>query len=187
MTQITGKTVYVLSAGASHHTGAPLLRDFLVQARLLREGKDQLLHKASFDRVFEWIDSLRGSSYYVEFDLDNLEHVFSLAGMRRQLSIGKGEELFSDLRYVIMETLDRCQQLQWQGSQFEPDSLYFHFAKSLRDLNEQRQKHTGQAYGTFENDVIITFNYDVMLDYALRFQLMIRSNQERLSEIEQIG
>ncbi len=76
LAQITGKTIYVLGAGASQHTGAPLLRDFLVTARILREEKSELRYRGSFDRVFEWIDTLRGSSYYVEFDLDNLEHVF---------------------------------------------------------------------------------------------------------------
>ena len=77
MTKIVGKTIYVLGTGASQRTGAPLLRDFLVAARLLRYGRGGGLHyQKSFDIVFEWIDSLRGSSYYVEIDLDNIEHVF---------------------------------------------------------------------------------------------------------------
>jgi len=63
--------MYVLGAGASVHTEAPLLRDFLVRARLLHEGKGDVRHE-SFERVFKWIDSLRPSSYYVELDLDNL-------------------------------------------------------------------------------------------------------------------
>jgi len=109
VSQITGKTVYILGAGASHHTGAPLLKDFLVAARNIRESKRDLKYKDSFDRTFEWIDSLRGSSYYVDFDLDNLEHVFSLAEMCKQLNIRDGELHSSDLRYLILETLDnRC-------------------------------------------------------------------------------
>src|SRR5882672_7654554 len=109
MSQITGKTVYMLGAGASHHTGAPLLRDFLVHARLLLDGKDTLCYRDSFQRTFEWINSLRGSSYYVEFDLDNLEHVFSLAEMGKQIGVDGNAERVSDLRKLVLETLDRCQ------------------------------------------------------------------------------
>ena len=171
MAQITGKTIYVLGAGASQHTGAPLLRDFLVTARILREEKSELRYRGSFDRVFEWIDTLRGSSYYVEFDLDNLEHVFFLVEMSKQVGLAQGGKLFSDLRYVVMETLDQC-HLSWRKSQLRPDDHYLTFAQILRKLNGQRRDYTGQPSGTFENDVIITFNYDVMLDYAMKFQSM---------------
>ena len=76
MPVITGKTVYVLGAGASHHTGIPLLGDFLFTARLILESNRTIRHKDAFDLVFSWIDAMRGSSYYVELDLDNLEHIF---------------------------------------------------------------------------------------------------------------
>jgi len=168
MAQITGKTIYVLGAGASHHTGAPLLRDFLVTARLLREGRNELRYRDSFNRIFTWIDSLRASSYYVEFDLDNLEHVFSLAEMSRQLSLEAGEERSSDLRRIIMETLDRL-ALRYRQGQWQPDAVYHEFASLIDRLNDRRQQHTRGAHGVFEKEVIIAFNYDVMLDYAMRF------------------
>ena len=166
---ITGKTIYVLGAGSSHHTGAPLLRDFLLTARLLRESKKELKYKDEFKRIFDWIDSLRGASYYVELDLDNLEHIFSLAEMLKQLGSKEGEEHFSDLRYVVMETLDRC-QIQWKEKRLQPDSLYYNFIETLGDLNKKRRDRIVLASGTFERDVIVTLNYDVMLDYAMRFR-----------------
>lgn len=165
---ITGKTIYVLGAGSSHHTGAPLLRDFLLTARLLLEEKQELKYKDSFTKIFNWIDSLRGASYYVELDLDNLEHIFSLAEMLKQLGSKEGEEHFSDLRYVVMETLDRC-QIQWRQNRYQPDSLYDRFVKILGDINKKRKDRIVQASGNFERDVIVTLNYDVMLDYAMRF------------------
>ena len=168
MTQATGKTVYVLGAGASYHTGAPLLRDFLVRARLLHEGRKPLHYKDSFGRVFQWIDKLRSSSYYVEFDLDNLEHVFSLADMSRQIGLPEGKDICSDLTRVITETLDQC-QIQWKGGRFQPDEVYSEFTQRLQELNELRMKNTGQPHGVFENDAVITFNYDVMFDYAMIF------------------
>ncbi|MBM4341423.1 MAG: hypothetical protein FJ110_18000 [Deltaproteobacteria bacterium] len=169
MPQIVGKTIYVLGAGCSHHTGAPLLRDFLVKARLLMESEKELVYKESFVRIFKWIDNLRSASYYVEFDLDNLEHIFSLADMLRQIGSEEGERYFSDLRYVVMETLDRC-QLRWEGQRIQPDNLYDRFVQNLRELNKQRRDKITQTQGAFERDTIITFNYDVMLDYAIRFQ-----------------
>jgi len=167
MALITGKTVYVLGAGASQHTGAPLLRDFLVTARLLLEGKLDLKHKESFKKIFEWIDTLRGSSYYVEFDLDNLEQVFSIAEMLKQLGDEKGEELSRALTRLVMETLDRTCKLKWDGNVFEPDKTIHSFANTLDELNKERKNEIGEQHGGFCRDLIITFNYDVMLDYAM--------------------
>ena len=166
-TPILGKTVYVLGAGASAHTGAPLLRDFLVRARLLLEGKTQLTRRDSFKRVFKWLDELRSSAYYVDVDLDNLEHVFSLADMKRQLGHDDGERLYSDLTHIVMETLDHC-QLDFRRQHYKADRLYSSFAGKLRDLNEERRQRVRQSASSFEKDAIITFNYDVMLEFAMR-------------------
>lgn len=168
MARVTGKTIYLLGAGASQHTGAPLLKDFLLSARVLREEGGELRYQQSFDRVFKWIDSLRASSYYVEFDLDNLEHVFSLAEMSRQLGLESGEERCSDLRYVIMETLDRL-QLRYTRGQLVPSPAYGAFVSKMVALNNARLEHVGATKYPLGRDVIITFNYDVMLDYAMKF------------------
>ncbi len=173
MSQITGKTVYILGAGASHHTGAPLLKDFLVAARSIRESKRDLKYKDSFDRTFEWIDSLRGSSYYVDFDLDNLEHVFSLTEMCKQLNIRDGDLHSSDLRYLILESLDNRCKLVWRGGEekhFYPDRRYSFFGEILRKLNKDRMEYLGKSDDSFERDVIVTFNYDTMLDYAFNYR-----------------
>jgi len=167
---IAGKTVYVLGAGASQHTGAPLLRDFLVSARNLFETEGELHYRESFERVFQWLDSLRGSSEYLDFERDNLEHVFSVAEMKKQLGLEGGEELASDLRYVIMETLDKRCHTQWLRDKFQPDELYSKFSESLKTLNEGRRERTSQASEEFENDVVISFNYDVLLDYAMQLK-----------------
>lgn len=168
MSQIVGKTIYVLGAGCSHHTGAPLLGNFLVEARLIMESEKGLVYRESFERIFKWIDNLRSASYYVELDLDNLEHIFSLADMLRQIGSEEGKQYFSDLRYVVMETLDRCQKLQCQKEVIQPDSIYRLFVQVLERLNNQRRERISSTSGSFENDVIITFNYDVILDHAFK-------------------
>src|SRR5262249_46192434 len=149
-----GKTVFVLGAGASHHTGAPLLRNFLVKARLLKDGNTDLVYRASFDKTFDWIDSLRGSSYYVEFDLDTLEHVFSLAELSKQIKLDQEPILHSDLSQVVVETLDRC-QIEVSQTDFRPDPLYEQFVKKLMDSDTKRSRLVQISQG---HDVIITFN-----------------------------
>lgn len=168
MAEVTGTTVYVLGAGASCHTGAPLLADFLVSARALTGGRYQenLEYKDSFKNIFNWIDTLRSASYYVEFDLDNLEHIFSLAEMQKQIGSEEGQKLCQDLKHVIVETLDRNILGTLKGKTFEPDPIYSNFVGALDHINKQRRKRTNQAHGTFEKDTIITFNYDVILDHA---------------------
>jgi len=163
MPQVTGKTVYILGAGTSFHTGAPLLRDFLVTARFLLESKPDLVYKDSFHRVFEWINQLRGAAYYIDLDLDNIEHLFSIAEMKKQLGESDGDEIYSDLRYVILETLDTC-QVEWRGDYYQPDPTYLNFIEKLSELNESREKINLNTQ--FDQDTVITFNYDVMLDYA---------------------
>ena len=172
MTELTGSTVYVLGAGASYHTGAPLLADFLLKARLLKEGKRTLIHRASYDRVFAWIDILRAASYYVEFDLDNLEHVFSLAELTAQLEMEESEQRITDLRWVIVETLDTL-QLKIESTRILPEPTYASFADKVRRLNEERANRVRpEDRPLLEKDAVVTFNYDVMLDYAMRFQGM---------------
>src|SRR5262245_11889993 len=133
---------------------------------MLRDGKEPLTYKESFNRVFDWIDKLRGSSYYVEFDLDNLEHVFSLAEVNKQLKSEGAEELFTDLRYVVMETLDVC-RVKHSKEQLLPSEPYHSFVDILVRLNDERQRRTGSL--PLHRDAIVTFNYDVMLDYAFSF------------------
>ena len=170
MGTITGKTIYVLGAGASQHTGAPLLRDFLVTARMLLESNPNLKHRNSFTRAFDWIDKLRGSSYYIEFDLDNLEHIFSLCEMLKQIGDEEGMEISSHLKYLVTETLDKTCQLEWSKNQFQPNRLYQQFVQQLDKLNDDRRTTLGKSEGDFERDLILTFNYDVMLDYAMGFE-----------------
>ena len=172
--RVAGSTVYILGAGASRHAGAPLLGDFLVTARLLRESQPDLVFHESFDRVFEWLDSLRGSSYYVEFDLDNMEHVFSLADMSRQLGIDDAESMCQDLKRVIAITLDYC-QVRYKNNSCSTDSVYSEFVELLQRLDLARRKWTQDPARDFRQDTLITFNYDVLLDhvFASQFNPMI--------------
>jgi hypothetical protein len=132
MPLITGKTVYILGAGASHHTGIPLLGDFLFSARLLMESNNTLRYREAFELVFAWIDAKRGSSYYVELDLNNLEHIFSLAEMDRQINPGSNNDIVKELRYVVSETIDNACKLEFQGDHLPPDKVYGQFVNTFQ-------------------------------------------------------
>jgi hypothetical protein len=95
--------------------------------------------------VFDWIDKLRGSSYYVEFDLDNLEHVFSLPEMAKQLRLEGAKKLFADLRYLVTETLDIC-RVKYLTHQMVPSEEYSTFVKNLVTHNERRRNLLGGQF-----------------------------------------
>lgn len=166
--EILGTTVYIMGAGASCHTGAPLLSNFLDSSNSLRGGNEPLCFKDEFDEVFDEIGKLQRVSRYVNLDFDNLEHIFSLAEMRKQLDqTTQGVEFFRNLLHVVTETLDKKCKLKWEAKarDFLPDMHYSNFSKCLKNLNEHRQQQVNST--TFKKDVIITFNYDVMLDHAM--------------------
>jgi len=167
MPPVTGKTIYILGAGASFHAGAPLLNDFIVTSRFLLDSATDLKYRSSFLNIFKWIDSLRGSAYYIELDLDNIEHLYSLCEMKRQLGISDGQNLYDDLGLVIMETLDHTCRARWVNNRPTADPLYSKFIKVLKKLNDERKL----KYPLSESDVIITFNYDILLDYALASEI----------------
>ena len=182
MSQILGKTVYVLGAGASVHAGTPLLADFLARARELQYRTRDISCRESFDRVFAWIEELKRASYYIDINLDNLEHVFSMADLGRQIGVEDCDQHFSDLRKMIAEVLDHCEL-----PQLEPlDKGYRLFLQRLKQCNDGRKQKTalGEA---FSADSVITFNYDILLDDAwehpeLAFRLTYSLDQASFDE-----
>lgn len=168
MTGIVGKTVYLLGAGASVHTGAPLLRDFLVAARHLYESRQNLFKRDSFERVFEWTNHLKSSSYYVEVDIDNLENVFSLLEMGAQIGVEGTGECVEDLKLLTLITLEEsCLLERGPQGKVRPDGAYKDFCTTLDEHNESRLRQLPTSDRPNSRDSIISFNYDLMLDYAM--------------------
>jgi len=165
MSQILGKTVYLLGAGASVHAGTPLLADFLARARELPYRTKNISCRESFDRVFRWIEELKRASYYIDINLDNLEHVFSMADLGRQIGVTDCDQHFSDLRKMIAEVLDHCELRQLRSGSEPFDKGYWAFLQRLKQCNDARNQKTrlGEA---FSADSVITFNYDILLDDA---------------------
>lgn len=168
MALVTGKTVYILGAGASYHTGAPLLSDFLARARSLMNSRIELRWRSSFQNFFNWLDKIRAPAYYLEIDLDNLEHIFSLISMMQELEQPEADNLYRDISYVIFETLEQeCQIIRDKSGHYWPDEIYNQFWKKLKALDERRRRRIRTEDLATSKDVIISLNYDIMLDYVL--------------------
>jgi len=161
--------VYVLGAGASVHAGAPMLRDFLSAARLVSHvgSPDVLPHYEDVAAFLRYLDGLRSIAYYVDTDLDNVEEVFSLLEMGKQLGRADCAELIRKLKWTIYETLDNYTQVRWaQGHQL-PDNTYTTFVRHLVELNKERAAMASIPGPGTIHDTVVTFNYDILLDHAL--------------------
>ena len=169
------KTVFILGAGASKQAGAPLMREFLdVADRLWKSGQvDE--DKEHYERVFRQIGKFQIVHSKSEFDLDNIESVFATFEMARVLRRLPGietdkidehvEKCLESLRRLIVRTLEVTIQFRNRGGNFpsgfpfHPPDPYGEFVNLLYFL--QREAHPNHSLA------ILTFNYDMSLDYAL--------------------
>lgn len=158
--------VFILGAGASRHAGAPLMADFLDKADELRKEGKAGNFKEDFDRVFHAISALQIVHSKSELDLDNIESVFAafemarLVGRLPGISSKKIRPLLASIRRVILGTLEKTITYPVAGRDVYPNPSYDSLAKLINELNDE---------GRHKRCSIITFNYDLALDYALYF------------------
>ncbi len=157
--------VFILGAGASKDAGAPLMFEFLDKAEGIRKQKDLGESKADFDLVFDAISAMQVIHSKSDIDLDNVESVFAAFEMARLLGRLPGsptanvKSLTVSMKRLISRTLERTVTYPVSGGRVNPPTYYGHFAELVGKLNEGSQKRCS----------IITFNYDIALDYALHF------------------
>ena len=155
--------VFILGAGASKDAGAPLMAEFLDKAEEIRKQKDLGDSKADFDLVFDAISAMQVIHSKSDVDLDNIESVFATFEMARLLGrlpgspTAKVESLTVSMRRLISKTLERTVTFPVSGKKINPPAYYRHFAELIGKLNEGGRRRCS----------IITFNYDIALDYAL--------------------
>ena len=168
--------VFILGAGASKRGGAPLMADFLDAARalLVSESSRQHTHAsngpafnvAAFNKVFEAIGKLQAIHSKAQLDIFNIESVFATLEMAKLLHKMPGYDtdhidgLIDALKIVIASTLELTLKLSLSESGNIPTAPqpYPQFVKLLQDIRTASPPY---------NPVIITFNYDLALDYAL--------------------
>ena len=111
---------------------------------------------------------LRSAHSKAELDTLNLESVFGAFEMNELLGVlpdAEAEALAKSMKVVITQTLERTMRLrpgkdQFGNSQWQPAEEYKRLAELLT---------SGFESGKLLPASVITFNYDVGLDYALRY------------------
>ena len=157
--------VFILGAGASKQSGAPLMGNFLdVAYDLLRSGavKDTQVH---FERVFDTIGKLQAVHSKAQLDLTNIETVFTafvLGHIIQKLpgvSVEEIPQAIRSLKELIVHTLEATIKFPTRRSQIGVPEPYEQFAHLLNYLRaEAKPVHTVS---------VITFNYDIAIDMAL--------------------
>ena len=162
------KTVFVLGAGASKAGGAPLMGEFMDQAHQLWQRGEVPSDAPHFQAVFDIIGALQIANSKAQLDLSNIEALFNTFEMAKLLGAfplpglkTTADEAIHALRIVIAATLEATTGFTYrpnEGGLIAPQP-YPDFVDLLRHLQIVANPHQTVA--------VLTFNYDLGLDYAL--------------------
>jgi len=180
------RNVYILGAGFSANAGAPVMWDFMEQAKLLRDdvrlglpSEDQ----KTFERVFKRLGELRVAQARMTIDLENIEHLFSLLDMDIDFGGKSGGTLRQDLIFLILRTLERTIQTEnlsrgaWglpikgtgDDKLIRTRGVIANYVELFSALASRRW--IGGNFGIPNDgrcqDTIITMNYDCLVDDCL--------------------
>jgi NAD-dependent SIR2 family protein deacetylase len=189
--EISNRNVFILGAGFSRDAGAPLIHDFLDVSREFFDDPNSGLdewERSQFRAVFEFKKQIAQAREKVRIDLDNIEQLFGMVEMSHRLG-----SISADTRdatvYLIAKTLQLAATQRNRGwirfglnrefpassipfAQFvEPEAggdrvygvdMYRHFALLLAGKYDDPRKAEARS------NTVITFNYDLVLDSALR-------------------
>jgi hypothetical protein len=159
------QNIFILGAGASKEASAPVMADFLDKAREIYSNGEIEEFKEVFKIVFKAISELQPIHSKSELDIYNIESVFAAFEMGKLInklpgiSNRKINQLIKSMRKVIYATLNKTTYLEvtkrFESSQ--ANDSYNALIKLIKDLNRQSSI----------NSSIITFNYDLTLDYSI--------------------
>lgn len=173
------KNVFILGAGASAGSGAPVIKDFLQRARELLDNPESGLDEAerkAFRRIFAWRSEMSRCLMRINIDLYNVEELFSLADMSYQLGVQRTKNVIDDLTMLVSRTLELLIQFQMHKEvltderilsdsftryMLHDDDVYQRFLRVLLNRNRHNIDES-------ELDCIITLNYDTAIDWAFQ-------------------
>jgi hypothetical protein len=157
------RTVFILGAGASKSAGAPLMNEFLDVAEGLRSSVAAADSVKQFRLVFDALSELQETQSKFALTFHNVESAFAafemaeivekLGGMDPETIKG----LPSAMRRLIFRTLELTVAFRWDAGVRAPQE-YEQFVQLIKRLRPDDPS---------ERSSIITFNYDIALDYAL--------------------
>ena len=170
--------VFILGAGASKLAGAPLMGDFLeVADNLLRRNKvpDKKEH---FERVLQACGKLQAVLSKSRLDISNIEAVFNALELARIVGKfpegdeGYVEETIASLQEVISTTLEETIIFPVRNKKVLPPAPYQEFANLVDHL---------RTYAYPQHSVaVISFNYDLAVDYAFYFNSLAARGKSRV-------
>jgi len=158
--------VFVLGAGCSCDAGAPLMGGFLDRARDLLDAGRVEEWREDFTRVRDAVGRLGAVHSKSQLDVVNLESVFNAFEMATLLQKFPGlsteqiDLLIPSMVTLIVRTLEETMRFPIKNGSISPPATYESFAKSVKWLTSERQPKKTVA--------VLTFNYDIGLDVALR-------------------
>ncbi len=167
------RTVFILGAGASAQAGAPLMWNFLEVAERLRYEAGAAAEQ-DFELVLKARAELQAVHSKARLDIENLESVFAafemaaLRGALGRLTDGQVMRLPAAMRLLIVHTLEMA--VRWTvtlDGQIHSPAPYHEFAALVRGMIQNYVVPRARPHDVS----VITFNYDVAADYALRREL----------------
>lgn len=157
--------VFILGAGASRQCGGPLMSDFLETAqRLLLTGQIED-KKADFELVFRAISRLQAVHSKAQFDIYNIESIFTALELGKVIRTfpgienGEVENAIDALKILIVRTLEQSIAFPLSGGEIRPAEPYGEFVSLLEFLQMKAKPKLSCS--------VITFNYDVAIDHAM--------------------
>ncbi len=162
---IVSTTVFVLGAGASAMAGAPVMANFLDVAHDLWKMKHITETDGEITAVFQGISDLQRVHSKSQLDIANIESVFAAFEMARlfgrfsDYDLAHIEAVISGIRALIVRTIERRLVGPVEGKQLQVPRPYADFTGLIRFLRKGAKPNQSVA--------IVTFNYDVAVDFAL--------------------
>lgn len=155
--------VIVLGAGASAQSGVPVMSRFLDRARDLYAMEDLGHATEDFEHTFEAVSRLQSTHSKAAIDIINIESVWTALEMAALLGldwIGDANRQLHGLRSLIVQTVCRSIDYVDDPANVRLPEAYPRFVRLLKDVLAEP--------GPKRSVSVVTFNYDVALDTALR-------------------
>ena len=159
------KTVFILGAGTSVCVGAPLVSNFLTEALNLLEQNKVDESRSQFIEVFDTINQLQVIFQKSRVNLDDIEEILGLIEVGKIINALPEkinyDTIFLAFNRLILETLEKKILFEFdQEGRIRMDKTFEDFISLIKMLKKYK----------YQDSSIITFNYDITLDAALRYR-----------------
>ncbi len=162
------KVVFILGAGASAESGVPLMDNFIDEVRNLYA--NGYANDKDYKTVLDAIGKLQAIASKADIDIKNIEKVYSTLEMAKIINcFGSYTEeeidsLLNSFRSMITKTIQQKMKFPLHKNELypRPTSSYLSFAHEIKRYREFKEEKNEIA--------IITFNYDIGIDFALHYK-----------------